>query len=53
MTTPPCSESVQWILLRNPIFIYREDADDLQALMGTNVRPPQALNGRTVYTTIA
>ena len=50
-TTPPCKQGVQWILLRNPVFIYGEDARDLHRLMGNNFRPAQPLNGRTVWAT--
>jgi len=47
-TTPPCTEGVQWLLLRNPIYIYGDDAKALHALMGDNFRPVQPLNGRVV-----
>ena len=47
------AEGVQWILLRNPIYIYAEDAAALRALMGANFRPVQPLNGRLVSSTTA
>ena len=42
------AEGVQWLLLRNPIYIYGDDAKALHALMGDNFRPVQPLNGRVV-----
>jgi len=51
-TTPPCTESVQWVLLRNPIFIYGEDAKALHTLLGDNYRPVQPLNGRVVQSSV-
>ena len=32
------AEGVQWILLRNPIYIYGEDYQALHSLMGNNFR---------------
>ena len=51
-TTPPCTEGVQWILLRNPIYIYEDDAKVLRELMGDNFRPVLPLNGRIVTTSV-
>jgi carbonic anhydrase len=51
-TTPPCTEGVQWILLRNPVYIYGDDAKALAALMGDNYRPVQPLNGRVISTSV-
>ena len=60
LTTPPCSEAVQWVVLQNPISI---PAEVLQRLRQTpasygngsarnlteNYRNVQPLNGRSVY----
>merc|ERR1712216_44722 len=51
-TTPPCTEGVQWILLRNPVYIFEEDYVDLHELLGDNYRPVQPLNGRVVSTLV-
>lgn len=51
-TAPPCTEGVQWILLRNPVYIYEEDWKDLHELLGDNYRPVQPLNGRVVSTIV-
>ena len=47
-TTPPCTEGVKWVVLKNPVAIEGEDVDALKALEGKNNRPVQPLNGRTV-----
>jgi carbonic anhydrase len=46
------AEGVQWILLRNPVYIYGDDAKALAALMGDNYRPIQPLNGRVITTSV-
>ena len=48
LTTPPCTEGVKWVVLKNPVAIEGEDVDALKALEGKNNRPVQPLNGRTV-----
>ena len=40
------------MLLRNPIYIYGEDAKALHELLGDNYRPVQPLNGRSVYSSV-
>jgi carbonic anhydrase len=46
------AEGVQWILLRNPVYIFEEDYVDLHELLGDNYRPVQPLNGRVVSTLV-
>ena len=56
LTTPPCSEVVQWFLLRNPINVPSAFLDSLRnrvsgmegQLLKANYRDPQPLNGRQV-----
>lgn len=57
LTTPPCSEDVLWLVMRKPIEMSREQIAALNEVLdnlefasaaGTNNRPAQQLNGRTV-----
>ena len=45
-------QGVQWILLRNPTYIYGDDFRVLHELMGDNFRPVQPLNSRIVTATV-
>lgn len=48
LTTPPCSENVNWILLKAPVTVSADQVGVLEKLFVTNSRPIQPLNGRTV-----
>ena len=49
LTTPPCSEGVKWIVLKQPITASREQLGFVQKLLGgTNNRPIQPLDGRMI-----
>lgn len=48
LTTPPCSENVQWLVLEAPIELGQAQLDALTAVHDGNDRPIQASNGRTV-----
>ena len=48
LTTPPCSEGVQWLVLEHPITLSREQIAAFTAIVGDDHRPVQPLNGRTV-----
>jgi carbonic anhydrase len=48
LTTPPCTESVQWILLATPITLDTSQIHMITRLIGDNSRPVQALHGRPV-----
>lgn len=46
LTTPPCSEGVQWHVLKKPIEISQEQLIAFQELFPVNARPVQPLHGR-------
>jgi carbonic anhydrase len=50
LTTPPCSEVVEWILLREPIQVAKVDIDTFAKLYPMNARPAQKDNRRFVLT---
>jgi carbonic anhydrase len=47
-TTPPCTENVEWLVLRSPVSASREQLDAFAARLNHNNRPIQALNGRSI-----
>lgn len=52
LTTPPCTEGVNWFVFKNPITISLEQVKVLQKLMPlNNYRNEQPLNGRIVKQT--
>lgn len=57
LTTPPCSEDVQWLVLKKPIELSREQVEAFNKALdnlefaseaGTNNRPAQPLNERKI-----
>ncbi len=46
LTTPPCAEGVQYLILKSPIGVQREMIDNFPFKM--NARPVQPLNGRKI-----
>lgn len=48
LTTPPCSEGVQWLVLRDPVYLTAEQLQAFSSRIGPNNRPTQALNERQV-----
>ena len=48
LTTPPCTEGVLWIVLRQPLQLSREQIADFGKIYRNNVRPVQPANGRVV-----
>ncbi len=48
LTTPPCSEGVQWIVLTEPIKISEQSVKKFSAIIGHNARPVQPLGNRHI-----
>ncbi len=57
LTTPPCSEGVRWIVLKESLHMSRDEIDALQDALhhlafanseGSNARPTLPLNGRKI-----
>ena len=48
LTTPPCSEGVNWHVLKDPITASAEQIAAFEALTGDSARPVRALNNRLV-----
>ena len=48
LTTPPCSEGVQWYVMVNPIQVSSEQIANFRKIYQVNVRPIQTLNGREI-----
>lgn len=50
LTTPPCTENVQWIILKNPLELSLEEVLELRSNMPLkNYRNEQPINDRKVY----
>ena len=48
LTTPPCTEGVQWIILKEPMHIAEEDVKRFVQIIGYNARPIQPLRNRQI-----
>lgn len=48
LTTPPCSESVQWLVLRDPVTLSKDQIEAFSSRIGPNNRPTQPVNDREV-----
>jgi carbonic anhydrase len=48
LTTPPCSENVQWVVLRDMVSLTPDQINAFSSRIGPNNRPVQELNGRAV-----
>jgi len=46
LTTPPCSEGVNWHVVPEPVEIGADQLAAMEGIMGMNARPVQLLNGR-------
>ncbi|WP_019864413.1 carbonic anhydrase [Methylovulum miyakonense] len=50
LTTPPCTEGVDWYVLRRPITVSKAQIAQFEALYSGNARAVEQLNGRVVET---
>ena len=48
LTTPPCTEGVLWLVMKQPMTVSREQLKLFTHLYPMNARPVQALNGRLI-----
>lgn len=48
LTTPPCSEGVLWLVLKQPVQISQEQINIFSRLYRNNARPVQPLGGRLI-----
>lgn len=49
LTTPPCTEGVRWIIMKQPYTVSRQQVEKLQQALGQpNNRPVQPLNARVI-----
>jgi carbonic anhydrase len=48
LTTPPCTEGVVWIVMRQPVTASAEQIALFRKMVGMNARPVQAVNGRLI-----
>lgn len=48
LTTPPCSETVTWVVLARSAKITHDQSESFRRILGNNFRPTQALNDRVV-----
>lgn len=48
VTAPPCTEGVEWFVLKTPVEISREQIEEFAKLYPHDVRPVQPQNGRVV-----
>ncbi len=49
LTTPPCSEIVTWLVLKQPVQVSKLQIARFLEAIGNNARPVQALNGRVPW----
>jgi carbonic anhydrase len=48
LTTPPCSEGVQWVVMRQPVTMSPEQLELFARIYPMNARPVQQASGRRI-----
>jgi carbonic anhydrase len=48
LTTPPCVEGVEWLLMTEPVSVSPEQVEAFRSIYDMNARPIQPINGREV-----
>jgi len=48
LTTPPCSEGVLWLVLKQPVTVTQEQIGVFARLYSNNARPIQSVAGRLI-----
>jgi carbonic anhydrase len=48
LTTPPCSEGVNWFVMKQPIYASKAQLDKFRSIMEGNNRPTQPVNQRLI-----
>ena len=48
LTTPPCSENVQWVVLKEAVLISKQQLDNFSRIYPNNARPLQSRSGRLI-----
>ena len=48
LTTPPCSEGVQWVVMRQPVSMSAEQIELFARMYPMNARPVQQVSGRRI-----
>ena len=48
LTTPPCSENVQWVVLKEAAVISKQQLDNFSRIYSNNARPLQSRSGRLI-----
>ncbi len=51
LTTPPCTEGVDWFVMKDPISLSAAQVEKFVSLVGHNARPVQAGNNRFILST--